>query len=58
MFFVMATICTKCGKMVSQIKRRHRCRSKVESEPETKEYITALSLHMRLTFDFDTSGRN
>jgi len=54
----MATICSKCGKMVSQIKRRHRCRFKVETEVETKEYVTALSLHMRLTFDFDTSGRN
>ena len=47
-FFVMATKCTKCGKLVSQIKRRHRCRSNVESEPETGESIMKLSLHMSI----------
>ena len=52
----MATTCTKCGKLVSQIKRRHRCRPKLkdESEDETKEYLMNLSLHMRMTYDFSS----
>ena len=52
MFFVMATKCTKCGKLVSQFKRRHRCRSKVESVPDT-EHIMNLALHMNISYDFD-----
>lgn len=48
----MATTCTKCGKLVSQLKRRHRCRSKVESVPNT-EHMMSLTLHMRISYDFD-----
>jgi len=48
----MATTCTKCGKMVSQLKRRHRCRSKDEIVSDN-EHVMSLSLHMRISYDFD-----
>ena len=59
--FFMSTSCIICGNSHDTPRQSKNCQirfRKVETEVETKEYVSALRLHMRLTFDFDASARN